>query len=367
MAKISSHSAMQIVQEISKLIQQQVNIIDHRGYIIASTDRNCVGEVYKGTKKGIDLPILVEGEIIGSIGLTGEPSEIQVYGQIIQKMTEILVSRDARNEEEIREQKIRNRYIGAWLFDSTEESREDFIKRGQLLGIDITVPRRVMVGMIPTEGIEGDTSECQRLLDQVERTLKQRIKEDHPQNIFFKSQSKFIALVVHRSNEQMKEMALKDQKLLKEKYNIDFAIGIDRCTQHYTVMNKVYNDAYKALLASLVSVDYTPECYEDITLQIFMSDVENDLKEEFVERIFNQMSVEDIKKCIRILEVFFNADGSIGQASSELLMHKNTLQYKLNKIHEKTGYDPRKIKDVPLFYMAMLFYKELYYEKEKYI
>ena len=40
-------------------------------------------------------------------------------------------------------------------------------------------------------------------------------------------------------------------------------------------------------------------------------------------------------------------------------MHKNTLQYKLKKLCDITGRDVRLPSDSPVFYMAMLFFKEV--------
>ena len=41
-------------------------------------------------------------------------------------------------------------------------------------------------------------------------------------------------------------------------------------------------------------------------------------------------------------------------------MHKNTLQYKLLKIRDRTGYDPRSLQDSAMFfYIAACFHREI--------
>lgn len=40
-------------------------------------------------------------------------------------------------------------------------------------------------------------------------------------------------------------------------------------------------------------------------------------------------------------------------------MHKNTLQYKLKRIYERTGYDPRSLRYSALFLIAIDFYREI--------
>lgn len=51
MIKLSRHTAMHIAKEISKLIHQHVNVMDHLGYIIASTDEERIGTFHEGAKR----------------------------------------------------------------------------------------------------------------------------------------------------------------------------------------------------------------------------------------------------------------------------------------------------------------------------
>ena len=62
---------------------------------------------------------------------------------------------------------------------------------------------------------------------------------------------------------------------------------------------------------------------------------------------------------IGVLEVLYETEGSITAASEALHMHKNTLQYKLKRIYERTGYDPRSLRYSALFLIAIDFYREI--------
>ena len=111
--KFPKSSCMKIVQEISNIIGERVNMMDHEGMIIASTDPARIGtfhagakrvveerleiltihgnEEYEGAKPGLNLPIEFQNDIIGVIGVTGPEKKVGKYGQIIKKMTEILL------------------------------------------------------------------------------------------------------------------------------------------------------------------------------------------------------------------------------------------------------------------------------------
>ena len=62
---------------------------------------------------------------------------------------------------------------------------------------------------------------------------------------------------------------------------------------------------------------------------------------------------------VGLLETLYDLEGSITAAAEKLHMHKNTLQYKLRRIYERTGYDPRSIRWSSLFYIAIDFYREI--------
>ena len=73
--------------------------------------------------------------------------------------------------------------------------------------------------------------------------------------------------------------------------------------------------------------------FDDLTLQLILSSVTQDLN---------------------IIKVYFSEDMSLIRTCDKLYLHKNTLQYKLNRIHKITGLNPRKFQDAVLLYLAVL-------------
>mgnify|MGYP002508513347 CR=1 FL=1 len=55
------------------------------------------------------------------------------------------------------------------------------------------------------------------------------------------------------------------------------------------------------------------------------------------------------------LRALFSCDGSLQQTAEKLYIHKNTLQYKLNKLHQLTGLNPRSMEGSALYYFAIAF------------
>ena len=138
--EISKELAQSIVVEMKKIIDKDLNFIDSNGIIIASTDETRIGtyhaggkqvilrkdiikinrdEEYIGSRKGINLPLNFNGELIGVIGISGETNEVEKYGQIIKRMSEILIKEAwilKRNEEESEKERI---FLETLLFQNS--------------------------------------------------------------------------------------------------------------------------------------------------------------------------------------------------------------------------------------------------------
>lgn len=102
--------------------------------------------------------------------------------------------------------------------------------------------------------------------------------------------------------------------------------------------------------------------YDALNIDIFIDLVPLRFKNAYLERFFKVANVEEVSEWIELLRVFLAAEGSLTLASEQLYIHKNTLQYRLNKIFEITGYDPRKLSSAHLYTIAIKLYDSL---KEK--
>lgn len=386
MIKLSKYSATHIVKEVSGLIQQHVNVMDNLGYIIASTDESRIGTFhegardvitkqldllmiedenqYIGVRKGINLPIVVENEIIGVIGITGDREQVELYGQIIKKMTEILVMEAERKESSQVNEKIRTRYMEEWLFHSGVTYDKAFITRGENLGIDITYPRRIIVIAPIIEKAQEDSKEGQIFLEDMEKCLKKWIEKEKEGNLFFRSRNRMIGLITKRSDEKMIGFGRALEEWVQDKYKVKLAIGIDKIQEGWENLHKAYVCAKKAFSSAYIDRKNNIKLYDEITLELLTEEMPNELKQEFVYKIFNQLADKEIQEMLLLIDEFVECNGSITTAAKNLFMHKNTLQYKLNRIYEKTDHNPRELKDLPILYMASILYKQLQDEKK---
>lgn len=376
---LSTESAQQIVSEISSIVKQNVNMMDVGGYIIASTDPKRIGNFHEGARKiidehldefyvtpemetpttrtGLNLPINIDGEIIGVVGITGRYEQVYNYGQIVKKVTEILVREDYNREQERFDKKIEKRFLEDWVLGTGVKRNSAFVERGIALHIDITRPRRVMVVRLENFQQLADTSAGQKLIEKVEQAVGQFICEE-PYNAHFSLATKQVCLVTPRSDQQMHTLAEQLIRRIQSGFEVRLLVGIDSGEGGTTDVTNAYLKANKASHACLAPL-HTITLYDQINMEIFMDDIPKVLKEEYLRKIFIKCDLEKMNHWVTILEAYFAAEGSIKLAAEKLFMHKNTLQYKLRKLEECTGYDVRLPSNAPILYMAVLFFRDV--------
>ena len=76
--KLSRQGAQSIVEEVGAVVGQNINMMDRRGYVIASTDETRIGSLHEGARK------LIEEHLPELASWTGDWSREQQYssGQI---------------------------------------------------------------------------------------------------------------------------------------------------------------------------------------------------------------------------------------------------------------------------------------------
>lgn len=191
---ISRETAQEIVEEIGGEIGAHINLMDERGYIIASTDASRIGNLHEGarriiqnhlpelyitremenamTKKGINLPLVVDENVVGVVGITGDREKVYGYGSIVRRMTEILIADSIQKDAKRYERRQRYYLLEEWLDNPGISRNMDFQKRAAKMGIDVTTPHRVMILLFKEYQELSDTFEGQRLLEQMEASIR---------------------------------------------------------------------------------------------------------------------------------------------------------------------------------------------------
>lgn len=355
--KIPTDLALKIVKDMKNIINQDLNFIDTNGCIIASTDTARIGtfheaslkcvatnnEViinsdteYAGSKKGINIPVHLDNEIVGIIGITGEQTAVEKYGKIIKSMTEILIKEAQIKELAIKKREKNRNIIESILFNHNKNL--DFY-------ISLNFPYSVVVG---------------KTIDNLEdNNILYKILEDFllkdKKNIFTITSNCIIIFINSDKENYISDYIQLLQKNLYTNLKLNFKFGIGRKVEKIEDFMISYSEAKNSLKYILgLNLEKNYIFYSELDLGIILSDIQSKKAVEFTNKIFKNLTDKEIKYFHNIFIAYKKSNGSINEASKYLFMHKNTLQYQLNKLHQLTGYNPRKLEDFSILDLAFI-------------
>ncbi|GAA4654828.1 sugar diacid recognition domain-containing protein [Anaerocolumna aminovalerica] len=378
---LSVQIASNIVKEVNSVIPLKINIMNEKGIIIASSDplrigsfhegalriiENQIDEIavhydgeFNGALQGINYPLKLQGYIIGVLGITGKYEEIVNSALIIKRMTELILENTYSVEQKQLQENVCNRYLSEWLNGEAKNITTDFVKRGKALGFDITIPRRILVCSfyIPNN---SQNLQTMQVIEQAEKYLKKSVSDLDALNLYYKAGSTLVCAVTAISDSNAETLAKELKKQVEEKFPVYLAIGIDSKVDNFEFAQTALIRAQKANKACMRTHKRDIRFYDDLNMEVFTDEISELSKQEFIHRIFKGFSNEEIRHSMILLETLYDLEGSINKASERLFIHKNTLQNKLKRIAERTGYDPRSIRHSSLFYIAIYFYRDIY-------
>lgn len=376
---LSQKIAKNIVREVNAIIPMKINIMNENGIIIASSDKKRVntfhegayrilkepvseirvnydGE-YDGALEGINYPLKIQDYIVGVLGITGVYDEIKESANIIRRMTELILENAYSVEQRQLKENVCNRYLSEWLGGEPQNITRNVVEKGKSLGFDITIPRRIIACSLHIQ--DTDSIQSMHVIEEAEKSLKHKIVNINQNNIYYSSGAALVCGIIAKNDEEILKTATFLKEKIESQYPVKLAIGIDRPMENYTFAKLALYRAKKANRACMQIHKWNIKFYDDLNLEMFCSELSEDVKWEFIYGMFKGFTDAEISDAIILLEVYYEMEGSINRAADKLFMHKNTLQNKLKQITEKTGYDPRSISCSSLFYIACYFYKEL--------
>ena len=377
---ISRNMAQEIIDELGGILNQQLNFFDARGYILASAHPERVGsyhagaarliregldelivyrdDEYEGARQGCNLPLVMDTAVVGAIGITGEYEQVRKYGQIIKKMTEILLRESDEQQRKKIESRIRTRFLDDWIMTDQYPGDPAFLQRARAQEIDITLSRRVAALRIADITRYADSPTGQETIDSINRCVRQALGQV-PGAIFSKTASVMILLLPAQDDERMLRFVNRLMQGVMDRFKVRLLAGIDSGADiGHAGVHQAWKKAMKALQACAAQKERQVLFYDDITYELFLDDIGDAAKTLFTQRVFGGIPEEEIGEYAGLVETLYLMDGSISRAAEAHFIHKNTLQYKLNKLTRITGRDPRSYKCVPLYTLAILFMRE---------
>ncbi|MGB8270490.1 MAG: helix-turn-helix domain-containing protein, partial [Priestia megaterium] len=140
----------------------------------------------------------------------------------------------------------------------------------------------------------------------------------------------------------------KCQQYIQANNQVMITIGVGKPAEQFN-LHASYEEAKKAL--KVASKRQTVVFYEELLMDMMLEDVSEPVKKEFLSRVLS--SIQKEKELLETLKCYLANDQSLKKTAFDLHIHINTLHYRLKQMKELTDIDPKSVKGITLFYLAL--------------
>lgn len=361
--EISSDIAQEIVLQLKNVLSQEINFMNSKSIIIASTDKNRIGiyhsgaatvlatkkplviddsKRYIGSKHGINMPIELDGKVIGVVGITGERCKVEKNGSIIKKMTEILIKedfiKDINLKKHDRSRYIITRILNPPLVDTPNHYSDVFY-------YDYASPHFCLIGEFKTI-FNFHYEEVYRIISTNTHELDEIIYViiDHKLYLFVQK------INIHLLNTWLKLLSEK----ISSHFDVPFYFGIGPICQSLTTANQSFEYASNALQWNKVNEGKPYLHFSDLNLGLLLTAIDKRRISLIRNKVLQSIPSKEYKELKKVFLTYGEMNKSINKSAEKLYIHKNSFQYKLNKITKYTGFDPKILNDYVYLYIAFL-------------
>lgn len=115
--------------------------------------------------------------------------------------------------------------------------------------------------------------------------------------------------------------------------------------RHYDMIIQSAHTAFSYSKESVITFGYAVP-------SLFINEVNQELRIQVSETILQEFIDDD--ETLKLIETFLDCNLNVSETAKELYMHRNSLQYRLDRFHEKTTIDVRQFHEAMSVYIALL-------------
>ncbi|GGD23327.1 CdaR family transcriptional regulator [Franconibacter pulveris 1160] len=358
---ITTALANEIVSRAMAIIHHNVNVIDHRGQVIASGERHRLGEQHEIAREvirtgkrisihnaaeaarfenvhpGINHPILVDDQVVMVVGVSGDPAVISRYAELAILTAELLVRQSLEMREVNWRQRLRDTLFAQYLEHGEAPQGQEALRRLAELGFTLATPVVPVVVMVEV---------AQQHLSDVLGTLLSE----------FSQLAGVKEVILLGSNEILILGSVKeDQEALLDRIGFilsnqisHYHIGVGVRADSAPDIREAIQFARSVIeVGSKVQPQRQVYYFREMAMLCLFRVLENSYMFNFFNNNVRQLLEHDSGEALLdTLDCFINNNAEVGKTSQQLGIHRNTLAYRLAQIKKQIQLDPMVFTDL---------------------
>lgn len=370
-----------IVERTAELLSADVTVVDSRGTIVASNRKIEVGRPFNpAARESIDVPLQLPSGT-GTVVVTPRNVEEVISPRLTRIVVDLLVSQATVVDRLPNKHAIKNKLIHD-LLNGEFESEAAVLREAQVLGMDLTQPRQVLLigageyifrrrhGKEPDEArmwqraqviigavmdffeLPSDTI-CAYIGDGDVAVLKASNRRNLERWASIGTEPQANGNPSWANLDAIKRAAEALLVYLRGVTHTSLSIGIGRYHPGLGGLAGSWADAQAALsIGRRIVGSNRIHCLDSLGVAAFVGVADETTKIDLARYLLSPLETEP--DLLRTLESFFAHNCSPSATARALCVHRNTLTYRLDKIASLTGLDPRTFEEAVQIRLAMV-------------
>ncbi len=363
------------ILRLGSLHEQSLDVIRYnRGAAVDETE----AQKFRGTLPGVTYPIQsMTGKVVGSMAITGKPVNVKPFALIVKKQIEILLrERELQEYATNREETLQAIIHDISHYISGISDRRMLISRAREFGFDPSfhyIPIAVdlyqfarYARKIRNDCLKDRTETPELLIQKTKNEILKRIRLAFPDpadiSVMTGNNKYFILHSVGNSPSGRERSIYRYttsscRQILEDlaKMNLNAAIGIGSMAGNLEELSNSYQEAWRALQLGK-KYNQGPGIYniQDYRVEELLASLQPGLRNRFIQRnvaAFRQQN--DWEELRQTFLTWCENNFSLVSAARELHIHRNTLNYRLEKIRRIGNVELRNYRDTLKLYLAL--------------
>ena len=349
--------AQDFVEATSLLVgQRTINIMDQKGIIIASTEKHRIGDFhqgaaevletgkpvlikiedlprYPGTKEGYNMPIFLNDEIIGVVGIFGCEEEVQSIANLLRVYVTQSFSQFQMTQKQNLEAELRNQLLRLLLFGG-ESQKEMIAKLCGMLNLQLEYPIRIV--LLYERARERN---MKHLLDysQLIQNLIWKNVLDRRRDVFGIQNADYVFYLFVLGGGESPEMQKRLDKLLHEieaedVWNAAVSSPCRNLEEISAGMREV--SVLRNRKGGTIQNLEEHSCRMQYLLGSMTVQEGARTAARMLRRLKEQHGENQAEQLLRTARVYYECGGSVARAAEQLNLHKNTLLYRMKQLYQ---------------------------------
>jgi carbohydrate diacid regulator len=288
-----------------------------------------------GVRPGVNLPLMLDQQLVGVLGITGEPDEVRVYGELVKMTAEMLMEhRRQQADQQWRHQRSEALLSRLLLTDCPDS----LVEEAEHLGLQPQLPRQAVLIELPAH-----------------------LSTANPMSHWLNARYANSWCVVRESTllywcraaGKERDDALLLEQLEEQGWPVLRMVTVEQSTDLLTLR--------QACLAARDLLDYGRHVHPQQRLlrlavhrlAVLFWRYRNDWLAQSVAEPIVRLQQSSGGQLLETLRSWFDYSGESQACADALGIHRNSLRYRLEKVAELSGCDPYRTNDLLRLYLGL--------------